>query len=108
MDITSLTNLEQLVDPNRQAQSQEGRDLALKKAVTEFESLFIYQMLKAMRESIPKSGLLGNSREEEIYKSMLDQEMAKNLTGKGGVGLSELLLKQLSSKHSEQLLQNNE
>lgn len=76
----------------------ENREHSLKKAVTEFESLFIYQMLKIMREAIPSSGFLGNSREEKIYQSMLDQEVARNMASKGGIGLTEILLKQLTQR----------
>ena len=76
-------------------QQAEDRQLSLKKAVSEFESLLIYQMLKTMREAIPKSGFLGNSREDEIYQAMRDQEVARSIASKGGIGLTAILMKQL-------------
>jgi flagellar protein FlgJ len=47
-----------------------------------------------MREATPSSGLLEN-RDEKVYLSMLDQQLAQNLSGRG-VGLAEAMLAQLS------------
>lgn len=74
----------------------EGRQ-GLKEAVSEFESLFINQMLKSMRDTIGKSELFHGGNAEEIYTSMLDTELSKNMARSGGIGLSEMLLRQFSN-----------
>nr|MDA8234911.1 rod-binding protein [Clostridia bacterium] len=43
----------------------------------QFESVFIYQMMKKMREAIPKSDLMGNSMGEEIFRGMLDEKLSE-------------------------------
>lgn len=70
----------------------------LKKACTELESFFIYTLLKEMRATVPKSGLMSGGRAEEIYTSMLDTQLANEISLKGGIGLSSLLIEQLSRK----------
>jgi flagellar protein FlgJ len=70
----------------------------LRKACSDLESLFISYLLKEMRATIPKSGFISGGRAEEIYTSMLDSELAKELSSKGGIGLSSVLLHQLERK----------
>jgi len=67
----------------------------LKKACEEFESLFIFQMLKSMRQTIPQTGFLGNGSEKDIYQSLLDQELSKNMAKRNVMGLGELVYKQM-------------
>jgi Rod binding domain-containing protein len=87
----------------RQAEEggKTGRPRKLKEAVEEFESLFIYYILKRMRATIPKDGYPGSRRQQEIYDSMLDQELARHLAAGGGIGLSRLLFRQLSENMGE-------
>lgn len=68
----------------------------LKKAAQEFESLFIYQMLKTMRESVMKSDLFHGGNAEDMYTSLFDAEVSKSLSYAGGIGLEKILLEQLS------------
>jgi len=50
--------------------------------------------LKSMREATPSDGLF-SSQHEKMYTSMLDQQQAQNLSGRG-LGLAEAMLAQLS------------
>jgi flagellar protein FlgJ len=69
-------------------------DEGLKQVSRQFEALFMNMVLKSMREATPSSGLIEN-RDEKVYLSMLDQQLAQNLSGRG-VGLAEAMLAQLS------------
>ena len=62
----------------------------LKRAATEFESFFIYYMLKAMRQAIPKGGLL-DSRHRDTYTGLFDQEVAGLAARRGGFGLGKAI-----------------
>lgn len=73
----------------------------LKRAVADFESLFINQMFKSMRETIGKSELFHGGKAEDIYTSMLDAELSKNMAQAGGIGLADMLMRQLSDLESE-------
>jgi Rod binding domain-containing protein len=73
----------------------------LKRACMDFESLFIYQVLKSMQETIPKSGLLGEGPEKGIFESLFGQEWSKALAHQGGLGLGKMLYKQMLRSEQE-------
>ncbi len=73
-------------------------DAALNRACAEMESLFIYQLFKEMRSTIPKSGFISGGRAEEVYRSMLDSELAKELAKRNGLGLASMLRSQLQKE----------
>lgn len=75
-------------------QGERGTD-DLKKAAKEFESYFISYMLKEMRKTIPADSLLGGGRGEEIYRSFQDEELAKSMVVSGGIGLSDIIFRDL-------------
>ncbi len=62
----------------------------------EFEAIFVQQVFKGMRRTIPDSGLLPRGNAEEIFYDMQDVEAAKQLTRHGGIGLSEMLIEQMT------------
>ena len=49
----------------------------IKKLANEFESIFTELMLKSMRSSVQKGGLVDGGNGEDIFKGMLDTEYAK-------------------------------
>lgn len=69
----------------------------LKEACEGFESIFIKQLWKEMRATVPKEDML-HSREEEQWKDMLDEEMSKKMASEGGIGLKDVLFAQLKDK----------
>ncbi|MDJ0818291.1 MAG: rod-binding protein [Desulfobacterales bacterium] len=71
-------------------------DPALKAACQEMESLFVNHLFKEMRATIQKSGLISGGRAEEIFTSMLDTELSSAISASRGIGLAEILFKQLS------------
>jgi murein DD-endopeptidase MepM/ murein hydrolase activator NlpD len=81
----------------------EQRDQKLRKACQDFESIFTYQLLRSMRATIDKSGLMDGGQGEEIYESMLDQELAKNMMGWGPNGLAYALYQQMKGIDSKGL-----
>jgi len=70
----------------------------LQKACSAFESLFIHYMLKEMRSTVNKSGLIDGGQAEEIYTSMLDSRMAEDISERGGIGLARILMQQLEDR----------
>lgn len=70
----------------------------IEEAAKEFESFFTYYLLKVMRESVPKSGLLNSGMSESIYTSIIDENIADGIASRGGLGLSGFLIKQMESK----------
>jgi flagellar protein FlgJ len=73
----------------------------LKKACKEFETLFTYELLKSMRATVDKCDLFHGGQGEEIYQSLLDQELSKNMVGSGSNSISNMLYNQLKNKLPE-------
>ena len=103
LNITRKTgNAECLKEP--QELSHAGKnDSQLREACREMESMFVYYLFKEMRATIPKSGLVGEGKTEEIYTSLLDLELSKELSSKGGLGLSSILFDQLCRNSGKKL-----
>jgi Rod binding domain-containing protein len=75
-------------------------DGRLREACSEFEALFINLLLKELRATVGKSGLIDGGRAEEVYTGMMDTEMARDLAAKGGIGLAAILYRQLNPARS--------
>jgi len=69
----------------------------LKKACEDMESLFVHQLIKEMRATIPKSDLFGKSQAQDIYTGMLDGRLAQEIAQNRGLGLATLLMRQLGA-----------
>lgn len=68
----------------------------LKEVSKNFEAMFVQMMLKAMRRTVPKSSFSLQGLENDIYTSMYDEQIAKNIAEKGSLGMSDFLYNQLN------------
>jgi flagellar protein FlgJ len=75
-------------------------DEKLKQACQEFESYFVYKMLQQMRRTIPESDLVPKSYASKIYEDLLDDEMSKKFAGLGGIGLADMMYKQIKRENA--------
>jgi flagellar protein FlgJ len=80
---------------NLKAQARKDSPEAVKEVAKQFESIFLSNVLKGMREAKLADGIADNDQ-SKFYKEMYDQQLAVHLSGKPGVGLAELIAKQLS------------
>lgn len=69
---------------------------AVREAAKQFESLFMRELIKSMREASTKSGLL-DSDGEKLGTDLLDQQLAVQMSGRPG-GLSDAIARQLSQQ----------
>ena len=67
---------------------------AIKEAAKQFESLFMRELIKSMRDATMKSGLL-DSPSGDLGQDLLDQQLAVHMSGLPG-GLSDMIARQLS------------
>ncbi len=69
-------------------------ETAVAEVATQFESLFMQMMLKSMRDATVDGGLF-DSDQMEHYQSMFDQQLSLDLSARGSLGLSDILVEQL-------------
>ena len=89
------------IDSAQKKSRYSDQELAkLKKACADFESMFVYELLKTMRATIPKSTLAGSSYGKETYTMLMDQKLAEQISARGeGMGISKALFDQLTMKY---------
>ena len=68
---------------------------ALKEVAQHFEALFVQMMTKAMRDATQDGGLF-NSDEMKFHQGMFDQQISLHLSQSGGVGLAQVIERQLA------------
>jgi len=80
-----------------------GRDPEkLKQAAQQFEAVYIQQMFKEMRKTIPNDGLIERGNADDIYTQFQDAEAAKIMAEQGGIGLAEVMVQQLLDQDESQ------
>ena len=79
------------------AEAASAPSKAIEEVASQFEALFIQQMMKSMRDAVPKSDLM-QSDHLETYQSMADQQMAVSLSQQGGIGIARMLVEQMQTK----------
>ncbi|MBW8462939.1 flagellar assembly peptidoglycan hydrolase FlgJ [Acidovorax sp.] len=87
VDIRSLNSLK--YDAGTANNAQTTREVA-----KQFESLFMRELIKSMRDATMKSGLM-EGEQANLGQDMLDQQLSVNMAGQQG-GLSEAIARQLS------------
>ncbi len=75
-----------------------GKDPAanLRPVARQVEGMFVQMMLKSMREALPKDGIF-SSDSTRLYTSMYDQQIAQQMTSGKGLGLADMIVKQMEA-----------
>ncbi len=81
---------------NTTGKEKTRQDLkSLRQSCREFEAVFIDQMYKSMRKSMPENGLIPQDNASKIYQDMLDMQMARETAKGKGIGIGEAMFNQL-------------
>jgi flagellar protein FlgJ len=79
---------------NLKNQARKDSPEALKEVAKQFEAIFLSNILKGMRDAKLADGI-ADSDQSKFYTDMYDKQLAVHLSGKPGVGLADLIVKQL-------------
>ena len=88
-DFSQFTGLRADADRNDPA--------ALREVATQFEALFVQSLLKNMRGAELAEPLFG-SDQMDMYQDMFDQQISLEMAGGRGIGLAEMLVRQLGGE----------
>ncbi len=80
---------------NGDTKSVEAEKARLKNVAEGFEAIFIRQLLRTMRSTIPNGGMFGEGTVGEIYGDMMDEAFADIISKRSIFGLAETLYRQL-------------
>ena len=76
--------------------AKQKDEIRLKKACEDFESYFLQIMFREMRGTSLRDGsLFAKSNAEEIFEDMLYEEYSKIAASNGGIGLADMMRRQL-------------
>ena len=78
---------------------EEDEVAQLKKAAKDFEAVFLFQMLKQMRNTVHKEEMFHGGMGEDVFIGMMDEEMSKRMAGRGAAGIADMLFRQLSRQY---------
>ena len=79
---------------NLKLEAGKSTPAAIKETAKQFESLFMRELIKSMREATVKSGMM-DSPGGDLGTDLLDQQFAVQMSGQPG-GLSDLIAQQLT------------
>ncbi len=96
-----LTRIAPLMDSIERTKTLQQRKWEssddLRKVARDFEAIFLENLLKTMRRTIPKGGLLDGGQSEEIYTFLFDREIAQRMAQRS-IGLADLIQRQLEQQ----------
>jgi len=90
----TAVDFEGLAELRRSSNTNQKDQETLKQVASQFESMFVNMMLKSMRQASLAEGIFDNSQ-SEMYQEMSDQQLAMDISSKGGLGLRDVILRQL-------------
>ena len=78
------------------------RESPLWQAAEGMEANFLKEMLKNMRKTVEESPEMKNNRGFQIFRGMLDDHYAETAAKTQGIGLAELIVKQVLEMQQQQ------
>ncbi|BCO31086.1 flagellar rod assembly protein/muramidase FlgJ [Thiohalobacter sp. COW1] len=98
-DANAFMDLQGLAALKSRAVESGGRDIdTLRRVAGQFESLFVQMLLKNMRATSFDEGGLLNNDQIKFYQQMFDQQIAVEATKGKGLGIADMLVRQLGGE----------
>lgn len=81
--------------------AQQRSDQATRETATQFEAMFIQEMLKSMRATVEKNDLTGSDTEEQ-FTQMYDRELSQALAKRNTLGIADMIVKAVERNNAPQ------
>lgn len=78
----------------------QDKDEKLKEAAKDFEAVFIHQFMETIDKTVERSDFLRGGNSENTFRSMLNQEIAKNTASSPSTsfGIAEQIYRQMKDR----------
>jgi flagellar protein FlgJ len=67
----------------------------LVRTARELEAVVLTQLLGAMRRTVPEGGLFGDSLPDDVFRSLLDEELARTTAERSPFGLARAIVERM-------------
>ncbi len=75
---------------------KKHKDLeSLRESTREFEALYVMEMYKSMRKTIPENGLFPQNTSSKMFQEMMDMELARDTAKGDGMGIGLAMYNQM-------------
>ena len=84
--------------PTRELSRVEKKEADLEKlreSTREFEAIYVMEMFKSMRKTIPENGLIKKDSAMKLYQEMMDMELARKTSEGDGMGIGLAMYNQM-------------
>jgi flagellar protein FlgJ len=82
--------------------AQQKSDKATRETATQFEAMFIQEMLKSMRATVEKNELMGSDSEDQ-FQDMYDRELSMQMAKRGSFGVADMIVKAVERNNGPQV-----
>lgn len=77
-------------------QPEKAKDLKkLRESARELEAMYMFEVFKSMRKSVPEDGLIKTPSSTKMFQEMLDMEIARKSAEGPGMGIGKAIYNQL-------------
>ncbi len=77
------------VETAAQTAARLKNEQQIKDTALSFEQMFLSQMLQHMNEGIEPDSMFGGGHSEKMFQSLMNDEYAKEITKRGGIGVAD-------------------
>lgn len=93
-----MAGIDGVLGPGFSGMDERGK---LKRTAQELEAVVVTQLLESMRNSVPEGGLFEKSAADDVFRSMLDGELARVVARKSPFGLADAIVDRMESRLQE-------
>ena len=88
--------------------TRDDKDAALQAAAQQMEGIFLNMMLQSMRDAnaVFAEGNMLDSRDGQFYQGMYDKQLSLNISNNGGIGLADVIVKQMQARSDSNPIAN--
>ena len=84
-----------ITSPSPATQAPTPEEQKLRAATKQLEGVFVQQLFKAMRDTVPQDGLTSGGAGEDIFTGLMDEKVAAQVPQQWAHGIGESLYRQL-------------
>ena len=97
-NILKETQNESILKDKMEVAKKADEDEKLMDVCKDFESIFVYMMMKQMKDTVPDGGLTEKSTGREMFEEMYLEELSKEVVEKDeGFGIAKMMYEQFKN-----------